>query len=49
MPIAWDELDDRSLKPDRWTIADAADRLASDGNPWASIARHARALPAAPS
>lgn len=48
MPIAWDELDDRSLRPDRWTIATAADRLASDGNPWASIARHARSLPAPP-
>jgi bifunctional non-homologous end joining protein LigD len=46
MPIAWDELHDRTLRPDRWTIATAADRLESDGDAWAGIGRHARRLPA---
>ena len=45
MPIHWDELDERGLKPDRWTIRDAADRLESQGDPWKGIGRHARALP----
>ncbi len=48
MPIAWAELSDRNLRPDRWTIATAADRLQSEGDAWAGIARHARRLPAAP-
>ena len=45
MPIAWDELSDRRLKPDRWTIRDAADRLEAEGDAWRSIARRARNLP----
>jgi len=45
MPIHWDELSDRSLKPDRWTIRTAADRLAADGDPWTGMARRARNLP----
>ena len=48
MPIAWEELSDRSLRPDRWTIRTAADRLDSDGDPWAGIGRRARRLPAIP-
>jgi len=48
MPIVWEELSDRSLRPDRWTIRTAADRLESDGDAWAGIARHARRLPAIP-
>ncbi len=46
MPIAWDELSDGSLTPDRWTVATAADRLRSEGDQWKGIARRARALPA---
>jgi bifunctional non-homologous end joining protein LigD len=46
MPIEWDELSDPKLRPDRWTIRTAADRLASDGDPWKGIARRARTLPA---
>lgn len=45
MPIRWEELSDRTLAPDRWTIADAADRLDSDGDAWKGIGRSARKLP----
>ena len=45
MPIAWEELSDRRLKPDRWTVRDAADRLESEGDMWRDIARRARTLP----
>ncbi|HEX8074477.1 MAG TPA: non-homologous end-joining DNA ligase [Thermoleophilaceae bacterium] len=45
MPVRWEELDDRRLRPDRWTVRDAADRLEADGDPWAGMARRARALP----
>jgi bifunctional non-homologous end joining protein LigD len=47
MPIAWDELSDAQLAPDRWTVADAADRLNSEGDAWKGIARQARKLPGA--
>jgi bifunctional non-homologous end joining protein LigD len=47
MPIQWDELEDRRLVPDRWTVRTAPRRLAADGDPWRSIARHARSLPKA--
>jgi bifunctional non-homologous end joining protein LigD len=46
MPIRWEELSDARLRPDRWTIRTAADRLRADGDPWAGMARHARSLPA---
>ena len=45
MPIHWDELEDPELKPDRWTVRTAADRLESDGDAWQEIARDARRLP----
>jgi bifunctional non-homologous end joining protein LigD len=45
MPIRWEELSDRTLAPDRWTIADAADRLDGDGDAWKGIGRSARNLP----
>ena len=44
MPIEWDELDDPGLRPDGWTIASAPARVADVGDPWATLARHARAL-----
>jgi bifunctional non-homologous end joining protein LigD len=34
-PIAWNELDDPDLAPDRWTIRTIAERLASFGDPLA--------------
>ena len=46
MPIAWEELSDRTLRPDRWTIRTAMARLRADGDPWKGIARRARRLPA---
>jgi bifunctional non-homologous end joining protein LigD len=48
MPIEWDELSDRRLRPDRWTVRDAADRVRSDGQPWKTIGRRARKLPNSP-
>jgi bifunctional non-homologous end joining protein LigD len=47
MPIHWDELEDATLRPDRWTVADAAARLAAEGDPWQGMGRRARALPRA--
>jgi bifunctional non-homologous end joining protein LigD len=48
MPIHWDELSDAKLKPDRWTIRTAADRVRAEGDAWKGIARQARKLPPAP-
>ena len=45
MPIHWAELDDRRLRPDRWTLATAPRRLREEGDAWRGIARHARTLP----
>jgi bifunctional non-homologous end joining protein LigD len=47
MPIHWDELSDRNLKPDRWTVKNAGRRLDSEGDPWKGMMRRARKLPAA--
>jgi bifunctional non-homologous end joining protein LigD len=46
MPIAWEELSDASLAPDRWTIDTAVERLRSQGDAWKGIGRRARKLPA---
>ncbi len=48
MPIAWDELSDRGLKPDRWTIANCGERIDEAGDPWRGFGRRARALPKRP-
>jgi bifunctional non-homologous end joining protein LigD len=45
MPIAWDELSDPALAPDKWTVGTAVDRLRSEGDQWKGIARQARKLP----
>jgi hypothetical protein len=34
-PVAWDELDD--VDPDELTLATVPDRVARDGDPWATI------------
>ncbi len=44
VPLHWEELSDRSLKPDRWTIKNLGPRL-KEGDPWAGMTGHARALP----
>lgn len=41
MPLHWDELASRALRPDRWTIESAPRRLDSDGDAWAGIRRTA--------
>jgi bifunctional non-homologous end joining protein LigD len=43
-PIAWDELSDSKLRPDRWTVKTVLRRLGSKGDPWADIASFARGL-----
>jgi bifunctional non-homologous end joining protein LigD len=46
MPIHWAELDDSRLKPDAWTVSNAAARVNSEGDAWKGINRRARRLPA---
>ncbi|MGH2886274.1 MAG: non-homologous end-joining DNA ligase, partial [Solirubrobacteraceae bacterium] len=43
VPLYWEELSDRALKPDRWTIKNLPARL-DDGDPWSGMTG-ARALP----
>jgi bifunctional non-homologous end joining protein LigD len=45
MPIHWEELSDARLKPNGWTVATAAVRVASEGDAWKGIGRRARTLP----
>ncbi len=45
MPIEWDELSDAKLKPDRFTVANAGERLRTHGDAWRGINRRARTLP----
>ncbi len=44
VPLHWEELSDRALKPDRWTVRSLGDRLEA-GDPWSAINRRARRLP----
>ena len=46
VPIAWDELDDPDLRPDRWTIRTVLDRLAEVGDPLAPLVGRPQQLPA---
>ena len=45
MPIAWDELDDPALRPDRWTIRDVEERLRSKGDPFRGVLEDEQTLP----
>jgi bifunctional non-homologous end joining protein LigD len=45
MPLRWEELSDRRLRPDRWGTAAAVARLLEEGDAWRGLARHARKLP----
>ena len=45
VPLAWEELSDRRLRPDRWTVRTIGARLRERGDPWRGIGRRARALP----
>jgi bifunctional non-homologous end joining protein LigD len=44
MPIHWDELSDRRLDPQGWTVRTGPKRLEAEGDAWKGMARHARAL-----
>jgi len=44
-PIAWDELDDPELRPDRWTIRTALGRVAQVGDLWAALPADRQVLP----
>ena len=44
-PLAWEELEDPSLHPRRWTLATVPGRLEERGDPWERIAAAAAALP----
>jgi bifunctional non-homologous end joining protein LigD len=43
-PLRWEELGDRRLGPERWTIETIGERLAAAGDAWQGIGSHARAL-----
>jgi bifunctional non-homologous end joining protein LigD len=45
-PIAWDELDDSTLRPDRWTIRTIVERVAERGDLFAAAQTDAQELPA---
>jgi bifunctional non-homologous end joining protein LigD len=47
VPLHWEELSDRTLRPDRWTVKNVGPRL-EDGDPWAGMNRRAKALPRSP-
>jgi bifunctional non-homologous end joining protein LigD len=43
-PLRWEELDDRRLGPQRWSLRNLPARIAEVGDPWRDISRDARAL-----
>jgi bifunctional non-homologous end joining protein LigD len=43
-PVAWEELEAPGFRPDGWTVATAPERVATGDDPWAGMARRARAL-----
>jgi bifunctional non-homologous end joining protein LigD len=43
-PLEWEELEDGDLRAQKWTLRTVGERLASRGDPWAEIGRHARTL-----
>jgi bifunctional non-homologous end joining protein LigD len=44
--VAWDDLNDAPLAPDRWTVATAAKRWREDGDPLAPLVGLDQELPA---
>ena len=44
MPIEWDELSDRKLDPQGWTVRTAPARLEEQGDAWKGMTRRAKAL-----
>jgi bifunctional non-homologous end joining protein LigD len=45
MPLEWRELDDPELRPDRWTVRNATERLERRGDPMAPMLSAERDLP----
>jgi bifunctional non-homologous end joining protein LigD len=45
VPIRWEELDDRALRPDRWTIRTIRKRLADAGDPLRDLVGLQQSLP----
>ncbi len=45
MPITWDELDDPGLRPDRWTVRTAPERLAEVGDIFRTALTEDQVLP----
>jgi bifunctional non-homologous end joining protein LigD len=45
VPITWDELEDPSLQPDRWTIRTVLDRLTQKADPFRVVLGAAQKLP----
>jgi bifunctional non-homologous end joining protein LigD len=43
-PLEWEELGDRTLRSQRYTLKNLFRRLERDGDPWKHIARHASSL-----
>ena len=43
-PLHWDELSDRRLRPDRWTVKTIGDRIDAEGDPWQGMNRRARSV-----
>jgi bifunctional non-homologous end joining protein LigD len=46
VPLRWEELDDPSLRPDRWTVRTALDRLGEVGDPLRDLIGVEQDLPA---
>src|SRR5690606_14622283 len=44
-PIAWEELDDPELTPDRFTVRNVLDRIAEKGDLFAEVLNHPQRLP----
>jgi bifunctional non-homologous end joining protein LigD len=43
-PLNWEELDDRRLDPQGWSVTNIVARLADHGDPWAPMSRQAGSL-----
>jgi bifunctional non-homologous end joining protein LigD len=43
-PLEWEELGDRTLRSQRYTLKNLFRRLERDGDPWKHIVRHASSL-----
>jgi bifunctional non-homologous end joining protein LigD len=46
-PLNWEELEDRSTHPQRWTVRTVPDRLQREGDPWREMAKASISLGAA--